>query len=79
MFPKGNIKERDFQVNLDEFCARVVVDDLIHGALKEDARNAAEDLFFDSEVGAFFSEWRIGEVIFWELVKPKSMSCGTLI
>jgi len=36
-------------VNLEEFCARVVVDDLIQGALKDDARNAAEDLFFDED------------------------------
>ena len=36
-------------MNLEEFCARVVVDDLIQGALKDDARNAAEDLFFDED------------------------------
>ena len=40
-----------FQVNLEEFCAKVVVDDLIQGALKEDAQTAQEDLFVDSEDG----------------------------
>ena len=44
-------------VNLEEFCARVVVDDLIQGALKDDARNAAEDLFFDED-GVAPVAWR---------------------
>ena len=52
-------------VNLEEFCAR-----LIQGALKEDARNAAEDLFLDSEDGAVFfglADWVMGR--FMEFLK----------
>ena len=74
-------------VNLEEFCARVVVDDLIQGALKDDARNAAEDLFFDEDGVAPvarmpFLDWWIGldwEVDFrWEFIK-KRMGRGILI